>query len=80
MDLYPDQNAAAFQLYLFNIVGLKAAHLHLGAPGTNGPVVAFLFLAPTNPIPGSIYPPGLVSQVRLLSLIEAVIVAHKSAV
>ena len=38
----PGTGSLAFQLQAFS-VGLTASHIHLGAAGTNGPVVAFLF-------------------------------------
>lgn len=39
-----------FKLELFDIENVVVAHLHLGAKGTNGPVVAFLFGPITNPV------------------------------
>eukprot|EP00899_Mesostigma_viride_P012635 jgi/Mesvir1/21372/Mv20856-RA.1 len=31
------------EFWLFNIFGVTQAHIHCGAPGTNGPVVAFVW-------------------------------------
>jgi CHRD domain len=42
-----EQNALRFALSAQGLVGAGAAHIHLGGPGTNGPVVAFLFSSPT---------------------------------
>lgn len=39
-----------FKLELFDIENVVVAHLHIGAKGTNGPVVAFLFGPITNPV------------------------------
>lgn len=38
-----DGKALEYKLNVEDIEGVTQAHLHLGAPGTNGPVVAFLF-------------------------------------
>ena len=38
-----DDGTVEFELKLRNIVGVTAAHIHLGAAGENGPIVAFLF-------------------------------------
>ncbi len=45
-----DELSLKFKLDLFDIEGVVAAHLHIGAKGTNGPVVAFLFGPITNPV------------------------------
>jgi len=45
-----DKLSLKFKLDLFNIEDVTAAHLHLGAKGTNGPVIAFLFGPITNPV------------------------------
>ncbi|PEF61160.1 CHRD domain-containing protein [Bacillus cereus] len=45
-----DQIRLKFKLDLFDIENVVVAHLHLGAKGTNGPVVAFLFGPITNPV------------------------------
>ncbi|KFM99757.1 CHRD domain-containing protein [Bacillus clarus] len=45
-----DQLRLKFKLDLFDIENVVVAHLHLGAKGTNGPVVAFLFGPITNPV------------------------------
>lgn len=45
-----DQLRLKFRLDLFDIENVVVAHLHLGAKGTNGPVVAFLFGPITNPV------------------------------
>lgn len=45
-----DELSLKFKLDLFNIEDVTAAHLHLGAKGTNGPVIAFLFGPITNPV------------------------------
>ena len=37
-----------FKLFIREIEGLTAAHIHLGRPGENGPVVAFLY-GPAGP-------------------------------
>ncbi|PGL29252.1 CHRD domain-containing protein [Bacillus cereus] len=45
-----DKLSLKFKLDLFDIENVVVAHLHLGAKGTNGPVVAFLFGPITNPV------------------------------
>ncbi|HDR7380346.1 MULTISPECIES: CHRD domain-containing protein [Bacillus] len=45
-----DELSLKFKLSLFDIENVVVAHLHLGAKGTNGPVVAFLFGPITNPV------------------------------
>ncbi|GAB6476502.1 TPA: CHRD domain-containing protein [Bacillus cereus] len=45
-----DELSLKFKLELFNLENVVVAHLHLGAKGTNGPVVAFLFGPITNPV------------------------------
>ncbi|MBJ7950093.1 MULTISPECIES: CHRD domain-containing protein [Bacillus cereus group] len=45
-----DELGLKFKLELFDIENVVVAHLHLGAKGTNGPVVAFLFGPITNPV------------------------------
>ncbi|MBJ7987714.1 CHRD domain-containing protein [Bacillus cereus] len=45
-----DELSLKFKLDLFDIENVVVAHLHLGAKGTNGPVVAFLFGPITNPV------------------------------
>ncbi|WP_089607438.1 CHRD domain-containing protein [Bacillus cereus] len=45
-----DELSLKFKLELFDIGNVVVAHLHLGAKGTNGPVVAFLFGPMTNPV------------------------------
>lgn len=41
------------------------AHIHQGAKGTNGPVVAFLF-GPANPAVGSLHPTGIITKANLV--------------
>ncbi|WP_242300200.1 CHRD domain-containing protein [Bacillus cereus group sp. BfR-BA-01448] len=45
-----DELSLKFKLELFDLENVVVAHLHLGAKGTNGPVVAFLFGPITNPV------------------------------
>lgn len=45
-----DELSLKFKLELFEVENVVVAHLHLGAKGTNGPVVAFLFGPITNPV------------------------------
>lgn len=40
--------ALSFKLIVANIMDVTMAHLHMGAPGENGPVVAFLFRDANN--------------------------------
>lgn len=42
-DVSDDGTAIEYKLVVANIDNVVAAHIHLGALGTNGPVVAFLF-------------------------------------
>ncbi len=48
--LSQDELSLKFKLDLFDIEDVVVAHLHIGAKGTNGPVVAFLFGPITNPV------------------------------
>ncbi|SFJ98564.1 MULTISPECIES: CHRD domain-containing protein [unclassified Bacillus (in: firmicutes)] len=48
--LSQDKLSLKFKLDLFDIENVVVAHLHLGAKGTNGPVVVFLFGPITNPV------------------------------
>ncbi len=45
--------------------GLTMAHIHVGAKGTNGGVVAFLF-GPTDPAVGGIHPTGTLTAANLI--------------
>ncbi|OJD90645.1 MULTISPECIES: CHRD domain-containing protein [Bacillus cereus group] len=45
-----DELSLKFKVELFDLENVVVAHLHLGAKGTNGPVVAFLFGPITNPV------------------------------
>lgn len=42
LQLSPDGSELSYRLVVANIDNVVAAHIHLGAEGTNGPVVAFL--------------------------------------
>lgn len=44
---------------------LTAAHIHAGAKGVNGPVVAFLF-GPADPAVGALHPTGTITQANLV--------------
>jgi hypothetical protein len=44
---------------------LTAAHLHIGAKGSNGPAVVFLF-GPADPGVGAIHPTGTITQANLV--------------
>ncbi len=44
---------------------LTAAHIHAGAKGSNGPVVAFLF-GPADPAVGALHPTGTIAQANLV--------------
>ncbi len=35
-----------FEIYLYNVYGVKNIELHVAAPGTHGDVVAFFYAAP----------------------------------
>ncbi|MEO8540495.1 MAG: CHRD domain-containing protein [bacterium] len=45
--------------------GLTQAHIHMGAKGTNGPVVAFLF-GPSDPPVGALHPTGTITVANLV--------------
>src|SRR6202022_2934461 len=47
LQLDEDGSALRCSLSAHGLVGAKAAHIHLGGAGTNGPVVAFLFSSAT---------------------------------
>ena len=42
-----DENSIEYRLNVANIEEVLFAHIHCGAPGVNGPVVAFLYPGPT---------------------------------
>jgi len=52
--LNPDTTALSYKLIAANILNILQAHIHVGAAGVNGPVVAFLYPSgpPPIPIPG----------------------------
>src|SRR4029453_3222676 len=53
LQLSKDGTELAYRLIVANIEDVKAAHLHMGVPGTAGPVVAFLFSGePSGPVNG----------------------------
>ena len=58
------QNALDFDL---SAVGddITQAHIHAGAKGSNGPVVAFLF-GPADPAVGAIHPTGTITEANLV--------------
>ena len=45
--LSPDGTSLDYKLIVANLDNPVAAHIHVGPPGVNGPVVALLFSAPT---------------------------------
>ena len=49
--LSPDGTSLDYKLIVANLDNPVAAHIHVGPPGVNGPVVAFLF-CPLRPEPG----------------------------
>jgi len=52
-----DGTSVGYKLVVANIDNVVASHIHLGAAGVNGPVVAFLFAGPapgSGPISGKI--------------------------
>jgi hypothetical protein len=49
IQLNPD-GTLGYRLNVANIPEVIAAHIHLGVPGQNGPVVAFLFESASNPV------------------------------
>jgi hypothetical protein len=51
------ETALGFVLTAFRLEGVTMAHIHCGAAGVNGPVVAFLF--------GPVDPPGVTKSVLL---------------
>ena len=57
-----DNDILEFDLELDDISGVTQAHIHLGTPAENGPVVAFLFglTSPTGPIHGDLIEGSLV--------------------
>jgi hypothetical protein len=52
-----DGSSISYRLIAANIEDVVQAHIHIGSPGTNGPVVAFLF-GPTGGVDSS----GLLAQ------------------
>lgn len=59
-----EETELEFRLIVANIRNLIAAHIHLGASGTNGPVVAFLF-GPVAPGGGRIQ--GVIAEGTLVA-------------
>lgn len=51
--LSDDGTALSYKLNVANLDGIRFAHIHLGAAGSNGPVVAFL-LQPQSPTTGRV--------------------------
>lgn len=54
--LSPDRNSLSYTLTVGDISQVFVAHIHLGAAGTNGPVVVFLYgpTAPTGEVDGTL--------------------------
>ena len=59
LDLSDDGLTLSYKLIATNITNVVAAHIHVGAAGTNGPVVLFLF-GPAPPAGGRV--DGILSQ------------------
>ncbi|KAK9907401.1 hypothetical protein WJX75_003010 [Coccomyxa subellipsoidea] len=49
LDFMPDMNSISYKVVVSNIYGPTASHIHAGAMGANGPVIAFLYNA-TGPV------------------------------
>lgn len=54
----PDETTIDFRLYASDVPGTTMAHIHVGAEGENGPVVAFLFGVADPPVD----PDGLLAE------------------
>lgn len=65
-DFSPDGKALHFNLSVRNLADATAAHIHLGAKGKEGPVVATLY-----PFGGSAQEPGQFSRVLAQGIITA---------
>ena len=59
MKVAEDGQSISFKLIASNIENIVASHIHVGAPGTNGPVVVFLF---GNVAPGGGRHDGILSE------------------
>jgi hypothetical protein len=46
-----DSMSISYRLMAANILNVRASHIHLAAPGVNGPVIVFLYGGPTIPGP-----------------------------
>ena len=57
-----------FQIELFNIDSVTAGHIHLGAAGVNGPIVAIVLpsMAPSGPING-LFISGTILEIDLVT-------------
>ncbi|MEX2458151.1 MAG: CHRD domain-containing protein [Actinomycetota bacterium] len=65
-----DQGEIRFRLGVFDIDEVVASHIHLGCPGENGPVVAFLFEGgPTGPVNGRLAQ-GVIRRQHLVGPLE----------
>jgi hypothetical protein len=66
--LSKDGNALDYKLIASNIEGVTQAHIHCGAPGVNGPVVAFLYgFNPAGASPHGVLSEGTITQANVLA-------------
>lgn len=52
----PDEQSITFRLETRNIANVTAAHIHVGAPGVNGPIILFLFNPATKQLLTQCFP------------------------
>lgn len=60
-------DALDFKLIVTNIEGVTQSHIHCGAPGVNGPVVAFLFgFDPAGVAPHGVLSEGTITNAQVI--------------
>ena len=63
------QTAIDYTLLTYGLVGVTQAHIHIGAPGANGPVVAFLFGLAAPPVTSDgILARGTITEADLIAV------------
>jgi len=61
-----DENTLNFELRVANTTDITGAHLHYAPSGTNGPVVAFLYMAPANGLSNGLLAEGTIDASTLV--------------
>jgi hypothetical protein len=77
VNIAADDQSITFRVEAENIVNVAVAHIHVGAAGTNGPIIFFLFNSATqgqfaSPVTGILYPQDFIPAGGLTTFEEAI--------